>query len=127
MELIPKPELESGESIRESWLANRTQSQCRAVGGRLHLTTHKLAFIPHVFDAALAGQSWSVPLTRIARVGLQPGEFSFAHLFDGGLRTRLRVETDSGSHELFVVHRPDDLRRTISDVLTSTPNGRRSS
>ena len=124
MKLFPTPNLEPGESIRESWVANRTQSQSRAVGGRLYLTTHKLAFVPHVFDAALAGQSCSIPLTHITSVGLQPGEFSFAHLFDGGLRTRLRVETDSGSNELFVVQRPDALQRTISDVLTSTPNSR---
>lgn len=122
MKVFPQPELEPGESIRDSWAANRTQSKCRAVGGCLYLTTHKLAFVPHVLDAALAGQSCSIPLSRIASVGLQPGKFSFAHLFDGGLRTRLRVETDSGSSELFVVQRPDALQRTISDAVTPTPN-----
>ena len=124
MKLFPPPELQTGESILDSWPANRTQSRNRAVGGCLFLTTQRLAFVPNLMDAAFAGRDASMPLHRIMSVGLQPREFSFRHLFDGGLRTRLRVETDSGAHELFVVQEPAELQRKISDVVASIPKDR---
>jgi hypothetical protein len=116
--------LESGETIRQSWLANRAQSEYRAVGGRLYLTNLRLAFEPHVVEVALGGKGHSLLLTSIASVGLQPGEFGLAHLFDGGLRTRLRVDMKSGAPEYFVVENVEEIQRLLSEAVASSATDR---
>jgi len=81
--------------------ANRTQSVLRAVGGKLVLEDDRLEFHPHGFDRALSGKGWSAPLASIRLVGSEPRGLN---PFNGALRERLRVETDDGSVELFVVN-----------------------
>ena len=90
--------------------ANRTQSALRAVGGRLVLTSDRLEFQPHGVDKALFGRDWSVPLGRIRSVGAEPRGLN---PFSGAMRKRLRVETDDGSVEMFVVSRLDEVIERI--------------
>jgi hypothetical protein len=94
--------------------ANRTQSTFRAVGGQLALEEDRLEFRPHGFDRALAGKGWSVPLTSIRSVGTEPRGMN---PFNGALRTRLRVEAEDGSVELFVVGDLDEARQRIERAV----------
>lgn len=122
MKLYPIPRLEAGETISESWLANRSQT-FRAVGGCLYLTNHRVVFEPHVIDANLGGKKCALPLEKIARVTLEPGKFRFAHFFSGGLVTRLRVETKAGRAEHFVVQHPEKIQSVIAKAVSSAPRG----
>jgi len=51
--VFPEPNLGPGESVNYSWLANRTQNNWRAVGGKLFLTTTRLIFKPNQLDDKL--------------------------------------------------------------------------
>jgi hypothetical protein len=100
--------LHPGETVIESCRANRSQGQ-RAVGGRLHLTTHRLLFVPHVVDSATGGHRWETDLTAISTVDVAARGW---HPFDGSLRRRLRIATGPGI-EHFVVPKVDDVVRHI--------------
>jgi hypothetical protein len=97
---------EPDERVVWSQLANRVQSRHRAVGGKLFLTNHRLAFCPHWVDAVTGGRTWSLPLTGIARVGITP---KGGDRFAGGLRDRLRIELVDGGEQLFVIKRLDEV------------------
>ncbi|MCA9678402.1 MAG: hypothetical protein KC464_25475 [Myxococcales bacterium] len=99
---VPDVPLDDGEQVALEILANHTVSRWRAVGGKLALTDRRLRFRPNRVDRSLGGEVWSVPLDQIADVGRQPRTWN---LFDGGLRTRLRVTTRDGAAHLFVVNR----------------------
>lgn len=118
MKAFPIPSLEKGETILESWLANRAQ-WFRAVGGCLYLTNRRMAFEPHIVDAKLGGKKCSLDFAEISKVGLEPGSFKLSHFFDGGLRTRLRVEKKSGRTEYFVVPDPEKMLLVISRAVSS--------
>jgi hypothetical protein len=90
--------------------ANRTQSALRAVGGQLVLEGDRLEFRPHGVDRALFGREWSTPLSQIRSVGSEPRGLN---PFSGALRTRLRVEMDDGSVEMFVVSRLEEVQDRI--------------
>lgn len=117
-------ELEDGEDLRAVVPANRTQNRRRAVGGTLFLTTGRLVFLPHDFDAALSGDGREVALEAVGDVGVEPPVRSvrgflaapLATLFGGGLTDRLRVEVDDGGVELFVCGDPAALADRIEDV-----------
>jgi hypothetical protein len=89
--------------------ANRTQSGLRAVGGKLTLAAGRLEFRPHGFDSSLGGQTWGADLADIHAVDKEARSWN---PFDGGMRTRLRVETADGS-ELFLVNRLDSVIERI--------------
>lgn len=72
--------------------ANRTQSSHRAVGGWLCATDRRLAFHPHAFDAALAGEQCWYPWERVVGVGKE--KESLRAVQGDSLRDRLRVELD---------------------------------
>ncbi len=118
MKLFPIPTLEPGETIQKSWLANRTQS-FRAVGGCLYLTNRRVVFEPNLVDINLGGKQCSIELDNIAHIGLEPGKFKITQLFDGSIRTRLRVDTKAGAPEFFVVNQPEEKQRVITDAMTS--------
>jgi hypothetical protein len=97
------------------WSIRANQSQgARAVGGRLALTTHRLVFEPHAFDAATGGRTWAVPLAAIAEAGEEPRTW---HPFDGGMRRRLRVTPRDGQKALFVVPRLADAVAAVRAAL----------
>ncbi|MEV0252437.1 hypothetical protein AB0H76_38025 [Nocardia sp. NPDC050712] len=104
------PRLDKSEQIRWEQLANRTQSQNRAVGGKLYLTPARLLFEPNHFDGLTGGHSWHAPLREISAVGVQDAD---GRMFNGGLRKRLRLHLADGSVELFVVNKVDEAVRTI--------------
>jgi hypothetical protein len=102
------------ETSNWSCRANRTQSTFRAVGGELALEEDRLEFRPHGFDKALAGKGWSVPLSGIRSVGTEPRGMN---PFNGAMRTRLRIEAEDGSVELFVVNDRDAVRERIEAAV----------
>jgi len=104
----PRLPLAAGEMLVESLRANRTQGG-RAVGGHLYLTSHRLIFEPHGFDAATGGQAVAVPLAVITAADVSPRGWS---PFDGSLRRRLRVMTDRGP-EYFVVRKAAEVAARI--------------
>ncbi len=115
----PPPELATDETWVAHYAANRSQGR-RAVGGGLHLTTHRVLFSPNRIDASLGGEAWSCALTEIASLGIQPGKFALADLFSGGLRARLRINRD-----LFVIGSPEtklaELQSLVAAQTGSTP------
>jgi hypothetical protein len=92
---------EPGEHVVWSQGVNRTQSNSRAVGGKLFLTDRRLIFCPHLFDAATGGEPWEVRLAEISGVGIAP---KTPELLSGGIRDRLQIELTDGAVEPFVVN-----------------------
>jgi|1186.fasta_scaffold665564_2 hypothetical protein len=95
--------------------ANRTTSAMRAVGGKLKVTGDTISFSPHAFDRALAATDWSVPLSQVASFEVEGVNLS--QPFGGGLRKRLAVVTSDGQRELFVVSKPADTARELSELV----------
>lgn len=117
----PKHPLVPGEIVQHSWLANHTQHAQRAVGGRLFLTTHRLVFEPNTFDAALAGQHWTVPLGTIDHAGVT--RVDLRQFFGGGLRRRLVVVFKDDTDALFVAKGAARKAAAIT-ALSSAPPAR---
>lgn len=103
---LAKIEVLEGEEEVFSILANRTQSQNRAVGGKLFVTNRRLLFTPHLIDSILGGADCRVPLNEIADISVQNAG---GDTFGGGLRNRLRINLKNGSSELFVINRLDEV------------------
>jgi hypothetical protein len=59
-------------------------------------------------------------LSRINHVGREPRQLSLFELFSGGLRTRLKIETNSSSDEYFVVNRISEIEQIIADAIAIT-------
>ncbi|WP_410871194.1 hypothetical protein [Nocardia sp. A7] len=111
---IGTPALNATENIIWQKLANRTQGG-RAVGGRLHLTGTRLLFVPNHIEAITGGKRWEAPLTQLRAVGRQSPD---GGLFSGGIRTRLRLDTDAGT-ELFVIDPIDEAIAILDAARTS--------
>ncbi|MFC6013473.1 hypothetical protein [Nocardia lasii] len=101
---IGSPALDASEHVVWEQLANRTQGR-RAVGGRLHLTETRLLFVPNHLDAATGGKRWETRVSEVRGIGKEAPD---GGLFSGGLRTRLRLDTDKGT-ELFVIGEIDEV------------------
>lgn len=80
--------------------ANYTQGKL-ARGGKLAVDGTRLTFTPHTLDRALGGVMVDVALAEIVEVGVEPRS---GNVFDGGLRSRLRVVLADGQRHLFVVN-----------------------
>jgi hypothetical protein len=125
---VPEPSdlsVRTGETLQNTWLTNHTENRRIARGGRLYLTDERIVFRPHGFDARLGADSLAVELdeVRLATTELGSGLAGVVTspldtLFGGGVRTRLRVQTDDGA-ELFVVDDPGAVARTIEAVLAA--------
>ncbi len=126
MRLLGEPsrdefDLDDDEAVRFEARANHTQNRRRAVGGKLFVTDRRVGFRPHSFDDTLGGKHVDAPLEAIETVTTEPARRSLGAilrspleaLFGGGLRARLRIETDDGDAELFFV---DDIETAI-DVI----------
>ena len=103
---VREADAEPDEQVVWSRAANRTQSSSRAVGGKLFLTDRRLVFCPQWIDAITGGQRWSVGLSEVSGVGVQP---KGGDRLGGGLRDRLRLELADGGHELFVINHLSEL------------------
>ena len=117
----PPPELEAGEEWVAHYAANRTQGK-RAVGGGLHFTNQRVLFCPNAVDRSLGGQPWECAVAEVSSVSAEPGRFSLAEIFSGGLRTRLRIDLRNGATQLFVVARVAEAQEKLNAVLAA-PNG----
>jgi hypothetical protein len=100
------PELQAGEVVVWAKAANRSQGG-RAVGGRLHLTSHRLVFAPNRVDALTGGHAWAARLADVVAVG--SAENSLRKPFSGAMRRRLRVDLRTGPPEFFVVNQVDEV------------------
>jgi hypothetical protein len=91
---------------------NRLQGS-RAVGGRLTLTSQRLAFTPHRLE--FRAQSWTSDLSEVRRARTEP---KGTGVFDGTLRVRLAVETTQAI-EFFVVKDPAAVSGEINAALSA--------
>jgi hypothetical protein len=90
-----------------------------AAGGHLALTSTSLVFQPNRVDSSWTGP-WRLPLTAVARVGVQP--VTWRHVFSGGLRRRMRLELVDGSIALLVINRLD---RRVQEIGAAVDAARR--
>ena len=111
--LAAEPMLDGEEPVA-SWGVNRTQSEKRAVGGKLWVTTHRLVFLPHRLDAATGGQKWVAPRSEVVSVGRQGAG---GDSLGGGLRARLQLTLGNGDRQLFVVNKLDRVVAELSAAL----------
>lgn len=114
---IRSPRLTESETVTWKQLANRSQSNKRAVGGCLHLTPSRLIFEPTHLDSLTGGRSWSTPLTTISTIGIEPRT---GQVFNGGMRDRLRLDLTDGSVEFFVLNNLDEALPVLRDAVAST-------
>ena len=116
---IPAAELEAGEAVQATWLANHSSAHSSA-GGKLELTDRRLRFRPSLVDRALGSRVWSVLFAALAEVGRAPRTW---HPFNGGLRTRLRLVTTDGAVHLFVVNGLAEVVAAIDAARGAAPAG----
>ncbi|MGC5258063.1 hypothetical protein ACPXCG_17095 [Gordonia sp. DT218] len=101
------------ERILLKYASNHTQSRRRAVGGRLFVTSDRIVFLPHRLDALTGGRQWAAMVEQVVRVSVEP---KGGDTFGGGLRDRLRVDTDTGC-ALFVVNKVAQVRSEMAAAL----------
>lgn len=115
----PPPVLLDDEHWVAHHAANRTQGK-RAVGGALHVTTHRLLFSPNVIDARFGGKAWSCLLGDIHALGVEPRRWSLLELFSGGLAERMRIDLRNDTRELFVIRKPAERIEELRAVLEAS-------
>jgi hypothetical protein len=120
--------LRDGESVAETWLCNHAANRRIARGGRLYLTDRRLAFRPHALDTRLGANSLDIWRGDIQRVTVEPGDSlrtvitrPLDSLLAGGLRSRLRVETEQRT-ERFMMSDPDAVSRAV-ETTHATSDG----
>jgi hypothetical protein len=112
--MIAELDLRPGEVVTRTVGANRSQGR-RAVGGKVHVTNQRVAFVPHGFDKSLGGELWEVPLGQVVSIDVGPRGKNW---FDGSIRRRLRIIT-STSTEYFVVNRVAAVASELSVLVGS--------
>lgn len=100
---IRKIDPPDGERVVMRFRANHSLS--RAVGGKAVVTDEALYFTPYRFDALFGAAPLRVGRHEVRDVRLGEKDPSGA-LFSGGLRKRLELVTDEGTHR-FVVNQLD--------------------
>lgn len=104
--------LEPTEREIETYRANRTQGS-RSVGGHMLVTSQRVCFYPHKFDATTGGSHWECTLASVSRVCLAPRGFN---PFNGSLRRRVQIEyADATEH--FVVNYASDVIAAIGSAV----------
>ncbi len=102
------------EEVIHSFLANRTQSSNRAVGGKLFVTNQRCLFCPHLLDYFTGGETIEVELSQITEVGIKRAG---GDTLGGGLRDRLKI-VHGQKEELFVVNNLSDVVSIIRDSVS---------
>jgi hypothetical protein len=95
--------------------ANYSQSEGRAVGGKIVLGKNSLVFEPNKLDELTGGEEIELAYNDIREVGTK-GRFEESlkdTLYGGGLRKRLRIETNDGEEFWFVVSNLSDVVDTV--------------
>ncbi|WP_143825014.1 hypothetical protein [Natrinema ejinorense] len=107
--------------------ANYTQSEDRAIGGRLTITPEAIKFSPNKIDELTSRSDLRIPVEDIESVGVEE-KFSNGlqdTLRGGGLRDRLCIKRKNGQSELFVVNDLsgiiDDAQAVVEGDTASTP------
>lgn len=115
----PSQRRRDGEQVLKSFKANRTQSEGRAVGGKLFLTDQRLLFEPGSVDSKTGGEKVSIELNTIEKVSKESsgGRGLKDSLFGGGLRDRLRIDINDQNTELFVVSNLSTVRDEINTIV----------
>ncbi len=112
-------QVSDGESVRETWHCNHAEHRRIARGGRLFLTTRRIAFRPHSLDARLGATDVDVNLDDVRAVGTEPGDSLLRALgrpldafLAGGFESRVQVTTDRRTVR-FVVDDPDAVTHAL--------------
>ena len=95
--------------------ANYSQAQGRAVGGKIVLGKNSLVFEPNKLDELTGGEEIELAYDDIREIGTK-GRFEESlkdTLHGGGLRKRLRIETNGGDEFWFVVSNLGDVVDTV--------------
>ena len=106
------PKLRDDERVlvqeRASWVAGISR------GGTLVVTTRRVIFEPNSIEATLRlrRRTWEWSAVRAAEVAPRG-----LNLAGGALRRRLRLLITDGSSELFVVHRPEELKDRLTSLI----------
>jgi len=122
---IDSQEALPGEEVTWSRSANRMQGS-RGVGGKLFLTEQRILFSPNRVDGLTGGKPWSVEISSVSEVGVEPKGSGKQSKMGGGLRDRLRIRTGHGGEELFVVNKLEaevlpKLREAVSGASQGRP------
>ena len=112
-----------GEQILISYPANHTQGK-RAVGGKLFVTNHRIAFAPNRIDAQIGGLPIEIPISEITSVSTDKPRFSITEVFSGAFRTRLAIHRQPMCSEFFVVSTPTDTASHIQRIIKKAEQGR---
>ena len=114
------PDLDAAEAIIDSWGGNNAVGGW-AYGGKLWLTTRRLVFANHAFDAKLMGHLvWTCSLGDITEVSVAPRAFRPVTAW----RRRLAVH-QLGRTDFFIVNRVRTVASVIGDAVRehSLPQG----
>jgi len=109
-------ELLPGEVLFARLPANGVQGG-RAFGGRLHVTSRRLVFVPVSASQARGGSRSEIPLGEVPAVDVAPRGLGVS---DASMRRRLRVTTRSGDVRYFVVWRPRKAAALIERARSGT-------
>lgn len=108
-------QLSDGEEVILSYPSNHTQGK-RAVGGKLFVTNHRIAFVPNRVDANMGGKATEMPLSKITLIGTDKPHFGLTEIFSGAWRTRLASHGRNEVGDFFVVGNPN----AVAGEITST-------
>jgi hypothetical protein len=106
------PTSATGEVRHATFLANKSQDS-RAFGGRLTITDQRITFVPVALSQTRGGRSWEIRLAQVVEADVAPRGIGMR---DGALRRRLRIRTDAGEVEYFVVWRPRRAAKLINQL-----------
>ena len=109
-------QLLDGEEPILSYPANHTQGK-RAVGGKLFITSCRIAFAPNRLDAKMGGDSWEMRISNFCSAGTDNPRVRISEIFSGALRTRLSIHSEKGEVQYFVVGKPEAVASEIGDAI----------
>lgn len=108
----PSPSLNPDKRVvvqeRASWASGLAR------GGTLVVTTRRVIFEPNSMEAALKLRKRTWDWSTVRAVEVAPRGLNLA---GGAVRRRLRLLMTDGSAELFVVHRPDELKDRLASLI----------
>ena len=90
------------------------------VAGVLYLTSEAVLFMPNRFNRRHDIVSTRVPRTQIVDVDTVKPVVALRSKRNGGMRRRLRVDTDEESH-LFVINHPEQVAEELRVALREWP------